>query len=110
MKDNTKENIESKTFTATSSSVASFATYKNPYERFSEENALKEGEIIKCPHCGKSYYSMGYMSSTCIGYNRIFKDGVEITKDPNYHTTQCHCLECNKDFCITVHEGKTYVQ
>ena len=30
----------------------------------------------KCPHCGESYYSVLYSTSTCLHYTPVYKDGV----------------------------------
>lgn len=70
---------------------------------------MAKKDIIKCPHCGESYYSEGYTIATCMAYSRVFKDGKEISVDPNYYTTSCHCIACGKDFNKVEHEGKISV-
>lgn len=54
--------------------------------------------MIKCPNCGESYYQEKYSVTTCMYSPAVFKDGKLISKDPNYTTTQCHCLNCGADF------------
>lgn len=55
---------------------------------------------IKCPHCGKSYYTEMYSASTAVYYPPIYKDGVNINPDMNKVTTHCRCLNCSKEFDI----------
>lgn len=52
----------------------------------------------KCPHCGESYYSVLYSTSTCLHYTPVYKDGVLISKNPNKTTNHCKCLNCSKKF------------
>lgn len=49
---------------------------------------------MRCPKCGKSYYAEGMSTSTCVYYQPIYKDGVNINPDRNIHTTEYYCLEC----------------
>ena len=56
--------------------------------------------MIKCPYCGKSHYEEGMTTSTCVYFQPIWKDGVNINPDKNIHTTECKCLECGKSFLI----------
>ena len=66
--------------------------------------------MIKCPYCGESYYSEGVTTSTALYYQPIFKNGVMLDSgDENYHTTQCHCLSCGKNFLYTRYKGETHV-
>lgn len=122
MKDNTKVTINGvDTVTAASTataeppvsttitdSISGRTSYSYSYDNLNEKDCIKEDEIIKCPHCGKSHYSMGAMKSTCIGYTPVYKDGKLVSQDPNYYTVCCHCLACDNNFFITTHYGKTY--
>lgn len=54
----------------------------------------------KCPHCGKSYYTELYGTSTAVYYQPIYKNGVNINPDRNQTTTVCECLNCGKTFCL----------
>ena len=55
-------------------------------------------ENVKCPNCGESYYEELYSTRTCVYYPPIYKDGININPDRNTSTTNCHCLNCGKDF------------
>lgn len=55
-----------------------------------------------CPHCGESYYAETNMTSTCIYYKPIWKNGVNINPDRNETTVHCTCLACGKDFNYTI--------
>lgn len=65
---------------------------------------MVHGEPIKgnakCPHCGESYYTEMYSTSTAMYYPPIYKDGVNINPDRNMLTTHCECLNCHKEFDI----------
>lgn len=54
----------------------------------------------KCPHCGKSYYTELYSTTTAVYYPPIYKDGVNINPDMNKSTTHCRCLNCHKEFTV----------
>ena len=54
----------------------------------------------KCPHCGESYYTELYSTSTAVYYPPIYKDGVNINPDMNKSTTHYECLNCQKEFDI----------
>ena len=54
--------------------------------------------MIRCPHCGESYYRENYTTMTALFWAPIFKDGVMINSNPNTQTTHCTCLNCGKDF------------
>lgn len=54
--------------------------------------------MIKCPKCGKSYYTEKYTTCTAMYYPPIYKDGVNINPDRNISTTVCVCLECQNVF------------
>ena len=49
---------------------------------------------IRCPKCGKSYFTVGPTVSTCVYYPPIIKDGVNINPDHNIHRTSYTCCEC----------------
>lgn len=67
-------------------------------------------EIIKCPHCGKSHYTIQGNSQTC-AYNPmvIGSNGKLSMNDSNIHISDCECLECGERFDIRVQYGKTTV-
>lgn len=54
--------------------------------------------LIKCPHCGESYYSEHYSMTTALAWTPIYKDGKLISTNPNTTTTFCTCMNCGKDF------------
>lgn len=60
-----------------------------------------DSTLVRCTHCGESYYSHKYSTSTCMHWEPVFKDGVLINKNPNKTTNHCHCLNCGKDFSYT---------
>ena len=62
--------------------------------------------MIKCPHCGESYYRENYSVCTAVYYPPIWKNGVNINPDKNTHTTYCTCLNCGNDFCYSDREYK----
>lgn len=66
--------------------------------------------MIKCPHCGASYYSTGPSMRTAVYYPPIWKDGVNTNPDMNVTTTEAHCYECNYDFVIKEQGGKEWVE
>lgn len=53
-----------------------------------------------CPHCGASYYTEIYSTSTAVHYPSIYKNGVNINPDQNQTTTLCECMACGKRFFI----------
>lgn len=53
---------------------------------------------VKCPHCGESYYSVDYLTETCMHLPMIFKDGTYLSGDGNVTTTHCTCMSCSKQF------------
>ena len=59
---------------------------------------ILDRENVRCPHCGESYYNELYSTRTSAYYPPIYKDGVNINHDRNTTTTNCHCLNCGKDF------------
>lgn len=61
---------------------------------------------IKCPNCGKSYFIVYSRSSTCMASRPIYKDGVNISHDPNWHFTVCECKECGEIFTVIEKYGE----
>lgn len=55
---------------------------------------------VKCPHCGESYYTEMFSTSTAVYYPPVYKDGVNINPDMNTSTIHCKCLNCHKEFDI----------
>ena len=55
-----------------------------------------------CPYCGKSYYSVNYITSTAVYYPPVYKDGQLLTvqnyKDKNELIHICTCYVCGKNF------------
>ena len=62
--------------------------------------------MIKCPHCGESYYRENYTTSTLIGWSPVYRDGILINADsnPNSSTIHCTCLNCHKEFSYNTRE------
>ena len=58
----------------------------------------------KCPACGASHYAVQYYVSTLLGYRRIFKDGKDVTEDPNHQMMYCQCLNCGNYFAIEMNQ------
>lgn len=80
------------------------------YKRLTDkEREANKEDIIKCPYCGESYYTIRSTVSTLIACESVYKDGKLISKDPNTYTTHCHCLNCNKDFNIVKNSDWTKV-
>ena len=63
-------------------------------------NKLEE-KLIRCPHCGESYYQINFGYSTLVHYIPIYKDGVNINPDRNLITTYYTCLNCGKEFSFS---------
>ena len=49
---------------------------------------------VKCPNCGDSYYKIGESLSTCVYYQPVYKNGVNINPDRNKSTTKYECCSC----------------
>ena len=62
------------------------------------EQCVDKQIIIKCPHCGDSYYRELYSVTTCLGWAPIYKDGVLMNENPNTKTSECQCISCGKMF------------
>lgn len=62
--------------------------------------------IPKCPACGSTTVQYHYSMSTCMGWAHIIKDGVDISEDPNYHTSYYTCCNCRRRFHISSHCGE----
>lgn len=60
--------------------------------------APKRDNLIRCPHCGESYYMEKYSACTAMYFPPIYKDGVNINPDKNITTTHCTCMNCGKEF------------
>ena len=65
---------------------------------YTTDRAIETAINNLCPHCGESYYRVNNMSSTCVYYPPIYKDGVNINTDRNTTTVYCTCMNCGKDF------------
>lgn len=67
------------------------------------DNMIHSPTIIgnaKCPHCGESYYTENFRTTTALYCPPIYKNGVNINKASNTTTANCTCLNCNKEFTI----------
>lgn len=64
-------------------------------------NAIKDGDLWRCPHCNASHYREGIpeRAQTCYPYP-VIKDGVNINPDRRIITSMCSCIECEKKFVI----------
>lgn len=56
---------------------------------------------VKCPHCGEKHYQLDYLTTTCIGWTPVYKDGVQVNKNPNKVTVHCTCCNCGEKFTYT---------
>lgn len=57
-------------------------------------------EQLVCPHCGASYYTELYSTSTAVYYPPIYKNGVNINPNQNQASTFYECMACGKRFSI----------
>lgn len=56
-------------------------------------------DLIRCPHCGESYYMYLFSERTLAYYPTIYKDGVPIhNEDKNKTTNHYECMNCHKGF------------
>lgn len=67
-------------------------------------------EQIKCPHCGKTHYTITGNNQTCL-YNPVVvgPDGRISMNDSNIYVSNCECLDCGERFDIRSQYGKTTV-
>lgn len=72
--------------------------YENAIECVCKVEAPKRDNLVRCPHCGESYYMENYSDCTAVYYPPIYKDGVNINPDRNTITTHCTCMNCGKEF------------
>lgn len=57
--------------------------------------------MIKCPHCGESYFVVLYETTTLGYWTPIYRNGKLITVNNNNNVmSQCKCLACEKEFSI----------
>ena len=75
------------------------------YERnqLGDGSALRqadEANIIRCPYCGQSHYSVETSQTTLVNYTPVYKDEVLVDRDNNITTKSCHCSSCDKDFIL----------
>lgn len=56
--------------------------------------------MIICPHCGKSYFTILYQTTTLPYMAPIYKDGHLITVANESVVSQCKCLACEKEFSV----------
>ena len=68
-------------------------------------NELSSVEVIDtktcCPNCGARHFSEGVSTTTCVYYQPIWKDGVNINPDRNKTTTSYTCLECGHTWSVS---------
>lgn len=56
-------------------------------------------DLIRCPHCGESYYMYLYSDTTAVYYPTIYKDGVPIhNENRNKSTHYYECMNCFNGF------------
>lgn len=78
--------------------------YLNSWHSMATELAMCKAEeprrdsLIRCSHCGDSYYMENHSISTAMYCPPIYKDGVNINPDRNITTTYCTCMNCGKNF------------
>lgn len=65
-----------------------------------------EEKLIRCPHCGESYYQIDFSYSTLVYYTPIYKDGVKINTQKNKIAYSCTCMNCGIKFGFT--EGEEH--
>lgn len=59
---------------------------------------------VRCPKCGSTSYSIKYRESTALAVPEVYIDGKLLSsRDPNYHTAHCNCLNCGANFTSTIH-------
>ena len=63
---------------------------------------------VICPYCRRSHYIVDCQTFTLLAYPRVFKDGEDVTEDPNWYSFQCHCLECGKSFTYRQRMGEIW--
>lgn len=56
--------------------------------------------MIKCPYCGKSYFTIIYETTTLGYWTPIYKDGHLIKPNNDTVLSQCKCLNCEKEFTV----------
>lgn len=66
-------------------------------------------DLIRCPRCGDSYYAERYYTTTAIGWEPIFRNGVLQNSNPNKVTVVCHCCTCGNDFAYTEGDNESVV-
>ena len=54
--------------------------------------------IVNCPNCGKSDYTVYYSTSTALYWSTRVVDGQVIDNNPNIRTTHCTCNICHHNF------------
>lgn len=72
--------------------------YENAIECVCKVEAPKTDNLVRCPHCGESYYMENHSECTAMYFPPIYKDGVNINPDRNVTTTHCTCMNCGKNF------------
>lgn len=59
---------------------------------------------VRCPKCGSTSYAINYRESTALAVPEVYIDGKLLSsRDPNYHTAHCSCLNCGANFASTIH-------
>lgn len=65
----------------------------------------KQSEV-RCPKCGSTSYAINYRESTALAFPEVYIGGKLLpSRDPNYHTAHCSCLNCGANFTSTIHYG-----
>lgn len=65
-------------------------------------NPLSKGlfDDIQCPYCGAKHFRLGATMTAAIHIPTVIKDGKVVPHGNAPRTTQCTCLECDKNFTI----------
>lgn len=61
--------------------------------------------MIKCPHCGGTWFSELYTTSTSLYYPIVHAQNAD-NFDPNYTTHYCRCNTCQQNFCYQTRRGE----
>lgn len=84
--------------TSTEEEINTLFGCNNVTECVCKVEAPKKDNLIRCPHCGESYYMENGGERTAMYFPPIYKDGVNINQDRNTTTTHCTCMNCGKSF------------
>jgi DNA-directed RNA polymerase subunit RPC12/RpoP len=69
---------------------------------------LLEDNLIRCPHCGESYYAENYSVTTALAWTPVFKNGMLINENPNTTVPDRTCGACGKPFSYSSQSTAKY--